>query len=799
MVVRSAAPVGRSRRPIVSRRAAAWWLVWLAACLAAAPCVSASESASARILVREAGVYQVTHEDLRSAGLDLAGVVPHEMGLSSRGEPVPIWVSCADGDSFEPGCRLEFVATPPTGRDASFGRHNTLDVYWLRFAGGGRRMREERSPEPAAARREWRRRRRFEVDRLMIRLSEKDVRGEEPDLWFWAKLTHADRQPFRAVLELPGLARERRDTTRWRAETRGLSDPESPGDEPQHEISLTLGEDVLGGASWNGKLPQILDLPRPDLLGAGAQTVEIAVPRRLPAGADPLVDVVMLNWIEVDYPHDGQVEPTGVELYLTPGESGTVDLRPPAPGRLVVYGDDGSRTVVTALRDGAGAAVARLATPRRTGSYWVVPESELRRPVAIELDRPSRLSATDRQADYLMIAHSRLIAAVEPLARFHRDRGLEVAVVDVQDVYDEFSEGIVDPAAIKAFISHAYRNWSPPVPRFVLLVGDASWDVKNVEPDDALYANWTDRQLLLEDRFAQREGRFLALPQGLAHRNLIPTRQLYQREGQAASDVWFVDVEGDDLRPELAIGRFPVVDQSEVAAIVGKTIRYATRPAAPDWARRSLLVTNEDPIFQARSDRIGALLEDLGFAVDKLYPQSAERSNEEHGRRLQEYFSGDEALIHFLGHGGRFIWRTGPSDFEKNHDLFTLEHLDGLRPTDRPPIVLSMTCYSGPFDHPNADSIGEKLLRLDGRGAVAVLAASWRTMPFEQISRAIVEELTRQPTLGEALQKAYAGFSQPHFLAIYSLFGDPALPLPFAARDDRPPNPTDPDGKADAR
>jgi len=744
-----------------------------------------------RLLVREAGVYRVTYEDLESAGLDVSRIRPEELGLSSRGRDVPIWISCAARDSFEAGCWVEFVANPLTGPQASFGRHSDVNVYWLRCDGGGLRMTEGQAGEPGTASLRLRRRRRFEVDRLMIRLAEEDVKdGEEPDVWFWAKLTHADRQPFGAALDLPGLAGERAASTRWRAQLRGLSEPDRTVGEPDHEISLSLAGAAVGSASWNGNQPQILELPRPDLLAAGTQAVEVAVPRRRLAGAaDPLIDVVMLNWIEVDYPHDGEVDPTGVEVYLEGGEGDRVDLRTPAAGRVVVYGDDGERTVVTASGHGRGAATASLWTGRQTGSYWVVPEGGLRRPVAIERDRPSQLEATDRQADYLMIAPSRLMEAVEPLARLHRRRGLTVALVDVQDIYDEFNFGIIDPAAIKAFIGHAYRNWARPAPRFVLLVGDASWDVKNAEPDDGLYANWTDRQLLRDNSFARREARFLALPEHLAHRNLIPTHQLYQREGQAASDIWFVDLEGNDLRPEMAIGRLPVVTASEVSAIVDKTIAYISAPRDEEWSRRALLVTNEDSIFQARSDRIGNLLVEGGFAVEKLYPQSSERSNEEHSRRLQEYFSGDQALIHFLGHGGRFIWRTGPPDYEKNHDLFTLEHLDGLRPTARLPIVLSMTCHSGPFDHPNADSIGEKLLRLEGRGAVAVLAASWRTMPFEQISQAIVAELTREATLGEALQKAYAGFSQPHFLAIYNLFGDPALPLPFASGVKAPPLP----------
>ncbi|MCB1579078.1 MAG: hypothetical protein KDI81_17550, partial [Xanthomonadales bacterium] len=61
----------------------------------------------------------------------------------------------------------------------------------------------------------------------------------------------------------------------------------------------------------------------------------------------------------------------------------------------------------------------------------------------------------------------------------------------------------------------------------------------------------------------------------------------------------------------------------------------------------------------------------------------------------------------------------------KNHDLFTLDDVSELKNGGRLPMVLSMTCYSAPFDNPTEDSIGERFLREAGKGAVAVFAASW--------------------------------------------------------------------------
>jgi hypothetical protein len=93
-------------------------------------------------------------------------------------------------------------------------------------------------------------------------------------------------------------------------------------------------------------------------------------------------------------------------------------------------------------------------------------------------------------------------------------------------------------------------------------------------------------------------------------------------------------------------------------------------------------------------------------------------------------------------------------------------------------VVLSLTCYSAPFDHPSADSIGEKLLRIDSRGAIAVVAASWRNSPSPRWSEVLLEELTtRGTTVGEAVMRAKRRVRNRMFVETYNLLGDPAVPI----------------------
>ena len=154
---------------------------------------------------------------------------------------------------------------------------------------------------------------------------------------------------------------------------------------------------------------------------------------------------------------------------------------------------------------------------------------------------------------------------------------------------------------------------------------------------------------------------------------------------------------------------------------------------------------------------------------------------------LRAAFNDGHLLVHFLGHGGRYVWRTAPPDYRGGSDLFSLDDIASLSPGHPLPMVLSMTCSSGPFDHPSADSIAEAFLQQPDRGAVAVLAASWRIPASERFSAALVKQLT-QPgtTIGEAVLRAKQQEPNRALVESYNLLGDPALVLAGQAAQTSP-------------
>lgn len=719
---------------------------------------------SFRISLSEPGIYRVSYERLAAAGL-AAPVSSRRLGLTHQGRPVPIFVSDGGDGLFGPGDQVEFEGDRLAGEGAYLNAHTSANVYVLATGGGEAARFEGAAAVPegdgaGALRVDLH----LERDLLLLRFAQAAV---EPDLWTWAKLTPLDAEPFRLPLDLEGLDTASQQPVRVRVRFKGWSSPrEKPAGWPDHRVEASVD-----GGSWVvGEWEQaqsafVLDLPPLSAreISPGAVELTLRVPRRTLPSGDPFVDISVLDWVEVSYPHGGTLRAEQTRLTLAAGANPC--LAAPA-GSAVLYGA-GIRL--------AGLGERGCARGLPAGPFWAVRDGRLREPESVELDTPSDLASRERQADYLMIVHRRLRAAIEPLAAFHLGRGLSVEVVDIQDVYDEWSHGIGDPRALRSFLEHAWKHWRRPAPRFVLLVGDASWDGKNrrggeQESPDATYAAAHGNQFPAIPSTPYEEAR-------LDNRNLIPTWSYPTSDGHAAGDNHFAALDGDDINPVLAIGRFPVTEPVEVEAIVAKILRYAGSVEDGPWRREVLFVTTDDTGWQQWSNDLAARIGERGFVSSTVYPRPGALPGEADQTALREALARGQLLVHFIGHGGRFIWRTGPPDWTKQTDLFNLKDVDLLPESGRLPVVLSMTCYSAPFDHPTADSIGEKLLRAPGKGAIAVFAASWRNTPTYTMSLPLVDELLKPGTLGEAIVRAKRRSFNRTLIEQYNLLGDPALPL----------------------
>jgi hypothetical protein len=108
--------------------------------------------------------------------------------------------------------------------------------------------------------------------------------------------------------------------------------------------------------------------------------------------------------------------------------------------------------------------------------YLVTGSATLHTP-AVQRHQPIDL-VTPRQADAVYVAPVAFHAALQPLIAHRRAQGFRVELIDVAAIYDVWSFGHVDPAAIRRFMPHAAATW-PHAPEALILVGDGTSDPHN--------------------------------------------------------------------------------------------------------------------------------------------------------------------------------------------------------------------------------------------------------------------------------------------------------------------------------
>ncbi len=741
-------------------------------------------SGRVHIEVKDSGVYSLDYAAIVAAQPRLADCRAAELVLWHKNAEVPIRIVGAKNGYFVSGASVQWLGQMLHGPESWFDPYSNVNVYQL-GAGTGAHARLKEIPAPAAAGRAagLLRRLHFERENLMIRLGSDQMKpGEEPDLWQWAKLTPIDPKPFVFEFDLPDLDSRSADAS-VRLDLRGIStigaQPDRAAHLADHALEVRINGKTLQTLRWDGRGEIRRDLSLPAaLLRAKANRLELAVPRRaLPGSADGfVVDVVMFNWMEARYAIRGDLA-DGVAAFSSAG-AGPVEFSFAGAGTPQLFGSDGSVRAAIAL----GQHRYRAAGAPENVDLYPAGDGSARAPALLRAVASADPRQADPGYDYLIVAHPSLLAGIRPLADYHRLHGLRVDEVNVEDLYDAFNGGIPHPSAIRDFVAWGREHWSVK-PRFLLLVGDAS---------SAIHHDWSDGpltgasyQLTPQPRPGEvlggagfggmaTDGYSAGVPRT---RNLIPTWQFPTSEGQGASDNAYADPAPGDFHPRVAVGRLPVVDAAELKSVVDKTVAYQSHPARGPWRRDvTFISTSEVASFKQESDRLAAQLNAEGFVSRSIYTDFNDTSKEHYEQAratLRQSLDRGNLLVHFLGHGGSYIWRVGPMG-----DLFSLDDVSNLSNAGRYPMVLAMTCFSAPFDNPSDDSIGVRFLRVADKGAVAVFASSWKNSPTPQYSKWLIDELLKPGNpIGSAIVAAKAKIADRDFVETYNLLGDPALVL----------------------
>ncbi len=676
-----------------------------------------------KISITESGMYRITASELAAVGADIAAIMPRTLKLTNRGRQIPIFVRGEDDDRFDPTDEIVFYGERHRGETSYIDPSTDENIYWLSWnAGIGSRMvKKTVLPETSLTETHsfFLTRAHFEKDNTFRRFRDVNLAENQryqefaggiqtrsfslselpplpDDSWFWSQLTATQSKSFN--FHLDGLA----DTARFatlRVSLHGRSNT-------AHDCDLWLNDKIrLAEVQWSGETEY--QFQNQQLSQSFLEDERNVLRIMNPGSLEAAIDIILLNWIQVDYWRDFHAKADVLPFAITPSpdETGTVNpnfsviLNNFSTRDVEIYGIDGTRYIgLSALVDEDIPGTYRIffrgtqVRPKDVDDpaiqYIALARNKFRKP-KISVDQPSDLRYTHNGADYIIITHSNFIDDVQPLADFRRDQGMRTKVVDVQNIYDEFNHGILDARAIRKFLAYTYANWQPPAPTYVLLVGDTHIDIKN-------------------------------------NPNFVPTiRVQIPGYGSSASDHQFVTFRGEDNFPDMLIGRMPANTRVDARIFVERTIRHETSSPVGPWHKRLLMLAGSDRIFHSQINRlISAYQITSRYETERIYAPYTDTSDlsipegitTPVARRVINGFNNGASLINYIGHGGGGIWSDSRMlDFEDPEQ--NLNNISQL------PLVMSMTCYTAAFDG-TKNSLAEELLRSANGGAIAVIGAT---------------------------------------------------------------------------
>jgi hypothetical protein len=686
-----------------------------------------------RVEVQQDGIYRLTYEALSKAKVKGNKIDPTTFQLFNRDTEVAIRVVSKTPNRFKSGDYLEFY-----GQGIN-NIYTGTNVYWLHWGqGSGKRM----AVVPAEVTGQG-----TSLDTFWCSLhNEKnqtiweDTPGAPTqDFWFWEILAAPDTRDY--ALNVPAPAMDGSDAV-LRICFRGYT---SAAPYPDHHTRVSINGSQIGDSQWSSDIEYIQEMHfSSSLLNAGSNTVTIEVPGDTGAA----LDMVYLNWIEVNYQRRFEAAANTLTFAVSGNGRTQVAIGSLSQPGVLIYdiSDPSQVNILTGFQVAPGANGYQATFEDNlsgTKTYCAITPDLAGKPSALALWHPSNLKSTSQGADYILITPRDFLPSVKSLCSFRKSQGLRVSAVAVEDIYNEFSYGLFDPQAIKDFLNYAYRNWNAPAPTYVFLVGDANTDYRD----------------------------YL----GSGKKNQVPVHLTYTSGlGLTPDDNWYVAFGNDGLLPQMFIGRVPGANARAAKATLDKILTYE-KASGYHFTNALFAADNGDPTFEQTSEAlIGDLSSDYGAL--RIY-LSAYSDISAATRDLINDINAGVLLTTYVGHGDVTDW-TGDG-------LFDPSNLSALNNRKKLTFVMTLDCLNGYFSQPFMYSLGEEFVIASNKGAIASFVPSGLGYTWEHailgsnIFNAIFQE--HQAVLGaittQSKINAYTQGTTPDLVKTFTLIGDPATRL----------------------
>lgn len=389
--------------------------------------------------------------------------------------------------------------------------------------------------------------------------------------------------------------------------------------------------------------------------------------------------------------------------------------------------------------------------------------------------------------DLLIITTDFLRQGAETLAQIHRqEQGIDVAVIDQQQIFNEYGSGNISPEAVRRFVRHLYNKEDGKL-KALMLVGNVCIEQdKKITPETGYvitFQNELQNMIYKETQSFFNDGFFghVGAPRTNSPWN---TRPMVQR--LLASPM------------QVAVGRVPFDKPSDLAIYIDKVRSYFQNAPTGSQLNTVVIASDYEPNANATDgmhyDDAEATIASFGPTVDNAttiirgYSNFYNTENNTLTRRLvtSGLERGTEFFLYY-GHGTNMAIGTtvNTRDF-----MMTTKRFNEQQNFGRYPHAFIGSCSTANFDISN-ENLAYSMLAAPHGGMITVVGSNREVYQTDNrlFGAGYIKEYTSAPN-GEWIGRAFANNavnmlnsgsvglvkSLSNHLC-YNFFGDPALPI----------------------
>ena len=374
--------------------------------------------------------------------------------------------------------------------------------------------------------------------------------------------------------------------------------------------------------------------------------------------------------------------------------------------------------------------------------------------------------------DYLIISAPNYLNAAKKLQNYHATvNGLKTELVNVNEIFNEFSGGQPSPIGIRNFVKYLLNKAATnklAAPRYLLLFGIANFNSRN-------YNSATQIPVF---ESAASTGVLTSYP---------------------SDDFYSIQADNDDInnfmgikKLAIATGRLPVRNTAEADTVVEKIINYQRNLNGGAWKNKITWVADDGDynLHLEDAEAISTHLQQKkqSWNQKKIYLDLYAATKNIGGNT---YPLVNSEIVQTVNEGSLILNYTGHGNFTRLAEEAVISQADVLQWNNatKLPLMITASCDFAPYDQPQLSPFGFDALMKNSKGVIGLVAASRLVFAYsnKQINDHFVQQLLVPDslgnflTIGEALQRAKiqawsAGEDRMNAFK-FSLLGDPAMRL----------------------